>query len=117
MIRFPRGRERSLSAQGKRGKAPHAPPVFTGLFDEDRSGLRFSPILPAKGGDETENGAERVRVLSERAAAAAIRRVTRMLNDGDTPSGDALKAAALVFEKIYRPAAESADAPFDIRVE
>ena len=81
----------------------------------------FSPARSRAGGRRLhteKDGDGRVRALAEKAAAEAIRRVTRMLRDDGTGTQDALKAAALVFDKMYRPGGETGtDGPFDIRVE
>ena len=52
---------------------------------------------------DNKDPAARIRALSERAAIVGLRRLTDLLRDPDSASGDVLKGLTLLFERIYHP--------------
>ena len=59
----------------------------------------------------------RVKRLSQKALVAALRRLTAMLGDEETSAPDAIKAASLVFDKLYHPEDARDAGPVEIRLE
>ncbi|MBQ7455165.1 MAG: hypothetical protein IJS53_01870 [Clostridia bacterium] len=60
--------------------------------------------------------AARIRDLSDKATMAGLRRLTELLSDPASASGDVLKGLTLLFERVYRPEDGGSGGDFEIRL-
>ncbi|NLD82573.1 MAG: hypothetical protein GX637_00255 [Clostridiales bacterium] len=59
---------------------------------------------------------KRLRESSREAAEEAVRRLKELLDDPDTSHADVLKAAALIFDRVYPAAAAEKEAGGDYEI-
>ncbi len=64
-----------------------------------------------------KDGGEALGKQAEDAARAALSRLTAMLSDPETPGGEALKAAAIVLERVWKTqATQEAAGDYEIKM-
>lgn len=77
--------------------------------------MKSSPSREVKGAGKKKDRAQILREKALEAAVTAVERLESLLSDPETSNADAIKAATLVFERIYpAQAGEAITGDFEI---
>ena len=83
------------------------------MFPSVYTGAEPKEVRPAAGKKDPE---KLLRSSSLEAALKAVERLTALLDDPETPRADVLKAATLIFERVYPAGAGAGDPGGDYEI-